>query len=52
MAHERDVREKSGKKSPARSLKQKRAAKEAKRNEKATAYDMDFSDQPSKSTKR
>lgn len=34
MSHEREGKEKSGKKAPAKSLKEKRAAKAAKRDEK------------------
>jgi len=34
MSKEKDVREKSGKKAPAKTLKEKRAAKAAKRKEK------------------
>lgn len=33
MSHEKDGKEKSGKKAPAKSLKEKRAAKAAKRHE-------------------
>jgi hypothetical protein len=33
MSHEKEGKEKSGKKAPARSLKEKRAAKAAKRHE-------------------
>jgi len=34
MAKDKDSKEKSGKKTPVKSLKEKRVAKEAKRNEK------------------
>jgi hypothetical protein len=34
MSKEKDVKEKSGKKAPAKNLKEKRAAKEAKRKDK------------------
>jgi hypothetical protein len=34
MTHEKDEKEKTGKKNPAKNLKEKRAAKAAKRNEK------------------
>lgn len=36
MSHEREGKEKSDKKSPQKSLKEKRAAKAAKRDEKAS----------------
>ncbi|MCB8963701.1 MAG: hypothetical protein H6536_01495 [Bacteroidales bacterium] len=36
MSHEKEGREKSGKKAPAKNLKEKRAAKAAKRDEKGT----------------
>lgn len=36
MSHEKEGKEKSGKKTPAKNLKEKRAAKAAKRNEKSS----------------
>ncbi len=36
MSHEKEGKEKSGKKAPAKNLKEKRAAKAAKRDEKGT----------------
>jgi hypothetical protein len=36
MSHEKELKEKSGKKSPTKNLKEKRAAKAAKRDEKAS----------------
>lgn len=37
MSHERDEKEKSGKKAPAKNLKEKRAAKAAKRDLKGSS---------------
>jgi hypothetical protein len=36
MSNDKDVKDKSGKKAPAKSLKEKRSAKAAKRNEKGS----------------
>ena len=49
MSHEKVSKEKSGKKAPAKNLKEKRAAKAAKREENRTGFKIEASVPPSKS---
>jgi|GEM_PF-195011 len=51
MSHEREGKEKSGKKAPVKSLKEKRAAKAAKREEKGSVNKIMILGPESKSTK-
>lgn len=48
MSHEKVSKEKSDKKAPAKNLKEKRAAKAAKRDEKKTGFKIEPSTAPSK----
>lgn len=51
MSHEREGKEKSQKKAPAKNLKEKRAAKAAKREEKLSGGKFTFANQLSKPPK-
>jgi hypothetical protein len=51
MSHEKEGKEKSGKKAPVRSLKEKRAAKAAKRHESELPGKISFSNAVPKSGK-
>lgn len=51
MSHEREGKEKSQKKAPAKNLKEKRAAKAAKREEKSGKGKFTFANQLSKPPK-